>query len=102
MIESIGRGVLVHPPLRVMTANDVDTAHPSKRLAQKLRSLQPVPPRQIDRFCYSDPYAGRDVGLSEPRTQRKRRLIERQCVMFDRDTQRLAELARAGTQPAVP
>src|SRR6266404_7051353 len=72
----------------------------SKRLAQKSRSLQPVAPRQFDRLGDADPYAGRDVGFSEPRTQCERRLIERQLAVLDRDAERLAELAGSGTQRA--
>src|SRR5437867_1769946 len=93
VIESISRGVLDHPPSRVTTAIDVDTAHQSKRFAQKPRSLQPVAPGQFDRLGDADSHAGGDVGFAEPRMQRERRNVERQFIMLDRDAKRLAELA---------
>src|SRR5215213_1889929 len=70
----------------------------SKRLAQKPRSLQPISPRQFNRFCNSDPQTGGDLGFAEPRMQGEWRRIERQRIMFDGDAERLAELAGPGTQ----
>src|SRR5207302_10972414 len=37
----------------------------SKRLAEKLRTFQSVPPRQFDRFGDADPDAGRNFHLAE-------------------------------------
>src|SRR5215213_4691145 len=73
----------------------------SKRLAQKPRSLQPISPRQFNRFCNSDPQTGGDLGFAEPRMQREWRLIQRQRIVFDGDAERLAELAGPGTQRAL-
>src|SRR5215213_9314924 len=100
MMETIGRGVLDAPPSRSMTTSDVDAAQPSKRLAQKLRSLDPISPRQLDRLGNSDPHAGDDLGFAEPRMQGEWRRIQRQRIMFDGDAERLAELAGPRTQRA--
>src|SRR6266508_277789 len=77
-----GDGYRFAPPILrtslAMTASRTRAALGSQRLAQKPRSFQSVAPRQIDRFCNSDPYAGDDVGFAGPHMQREWRLIQRQ------------------------
>ena len=62
----------------------------SKRLAQKLRTLQPISPWQFNRLGEADPNAGDDLRLARPRMQRDRRRIERQPVMRMGDPERFA------------
>jgi len=61
----------------------------SKRLAQKLRSLQAISPRQFDGFGNSDPHACDDLGFLRARMQRDRRNVEREAIMRAGDAERL-------------
>ena len=40
---------------------------PAERLAEELRALQPIPPRQLDRLGDADANAGDDIGLRRSR-----------------------------------
>src|ERR1700712_5733869 len=80
-----------------MTAEGAETTL-SKPLAHKPRVLQPIPPRQIDRLGNPDPQPRDDLRLADARMQRERRGIEGQFAVRDRNAQRLAEFAGAGTQ----
>src|SRR5665213_4257490 len=72
----------------------------SKPLADEPRTLQPVSPGQVDRFCQPDPHAGDNIGFADPRMQRVRRLVERQGAMLDGDAERLAQFALPRAQRA--
>ena len=65
-----------------------------------LRNFEPLhakAPRQIDRLGDSDSYTFGHIDGSRARMQRKRRLIEWQLAMADRDAKRFAQFAWPGT-----
>src|SRR6202049_520623 len=49
---------------------------PSKRLAEKFRTLQSISPRQFDRFGNADPHPRDDVRFFHARMQRDGRGVE--------------------------
>ena len=94
MMESKGRGVLDRP----VKPGDDRFSPVSKRLAQKLRTLQSISPRQLDRLGDADPHPHGDLRLARARMQRDWRGVQRKPVMLVGNPKRFRQLARAGAQ----
>src|SRR5882672_12736488 len=65
----------------------------SKRLAEEFRALQPISPRQLDRFGNADPQPRDDVRFFRARMQRDGRGIQRQAVVLVGNPKRYGQLA---------
>jgi hypothetical protein len=61
-----------------------------ERLAQELRTFQPIAPQVLYGLGNPDARAGDDFRLFHPRAQFKRRTVERQAVVAVADAERLA------------
>src|SRR6266581_7875111 len=74
---------------------------PSKRLAEEFRALQPISPRQLDRFGNADPQPRDDVWFFRTRMQRDWRGVERPAVVLVGNPKRFGQLARPRAQQSL-
>src|SRR5258706_10612004 len=106
MMESGGCGVLDTPHARSMTIVGWQSASmptvimlwSSKRLAEKFRAFQSIPPRQFDSLGKADPHATDDVRFGRARMQCDWWHVEGQFALLDRNGKRFAQLARPGAE----
>src|SRR3981189_1560959 len=74
---------------------------PSKRFTEEFRALQPISPRQFDRFGNADPQPRDDVRFFRARIQRDGRGIQRQAVVLVGNPKRFGQLARPRAQQSL-
>src|SRR5216684_1970021 len=89
------------PVTTVSMALTVSKFWPSKRLAEKFRALQPISPRQFDRFGNTDPQPRNDVRFFRTRMQRDGRGVQRQAVVLVGNPKRFRQLARPRAQQSL-
>ena len=87
---------------RLLRSHPTDASIRLERLAQKLRSLDPVSPRQLRRLGDADADAGGDLRRLLPRIKLERQAVEREPVVRAGDGHRLRQPPGSGAeQPLV-